>query len=100
MMVKWGCRVSQGPRTQTGNIQICISGLYNPVTLKINGNELNFHRPSPEGRTLYCLQFSSRFWDLGILPHIQRKMSISLALLVLSPAICSKIRQRDLRYCP
>jgi len=56
-------------------------------------------RPSPEGRTLYCLQFSSRFWDLGILPHTERKMSISLALLVLSPAICSKIRQRDLRYC-
>ena len=58
------------------------------------------HRPSPEGRTLYCLQFSSRFWDLGILPHTQRKMSNSLALLMLSPEICCKIRQRDLRTCP
>ena len=37
--------------------------------------ELELHRPSPEGRTLYCLQFSSRFWDLGILPHTERKIS-------------------------
>ena len=33
--------------------------------------DLQVHRPSPEVRTLYCLQFSSRFWDLGILPHIR-----------------------------
>ena len=50
-----------------------------------------FHPPS---RTLFCLRFSSRFWDLGILPHTERKMSNSLALLVLSPEICSKISQR------
>ena len=39
--------------------------------LKLSPRSKHPHRPSPEGRTLYCLQFSSRFWDLGILPHIK-----------------------------
>ena len=66
------------------------------------------HRPSPEGRTLYCLQFSSSknasidlFWVRGLFGiFTERRMSYSLALLVLSPEISSKIRQRDLRTCP
>ena len=30
----------------------------------------HFHRPSQDSRTLFCLRFSSKFGDLGILPHI------------------------------
>ena len=66
------------------------------------------HRLGPEGRTLYCFRFSSSknasiglFWVrcvFGI--FTERRMSNLLALLVLSPEICSKIRQRDLRTCP
>ena len=35
------------------------------------------HRPSQDCRTLFCLRFSSKFGDLGILPHTERKMSNS-----------------------
>ena len=37
------------------------------------------HRPTQDSRTLFCLRFSSKFGDLGILPYAERKMSNSLA---------------------
>ena len=52
------------------------------------------HPPSPEGRTLYCFRFSSRFWDLGILPHISNVQSAHQASHQVSPPPCAAAEPR------
>jgi len=38
---------------------------------KYSSDQANSHPPNPFKTNRFCYEFSSRFWDLGILPHIK-----------------------------